>query len=216
MLGLAGAGALGLLGCGGSDSATPSTTTGTTTPPTATTTTAACSIISEETAGRFPLRGSTTANSSFANALALIEMVRSDIRSSFAGATGTAAGVPLAVTVELVNTNAICADQAGWVVYLWHCDREGRYSMYSSGVTNQNYLRGLQETGADGTVTFTTIFPGCRGGRMPHIHFRGVPQRQCSCVVLEQAQDFARRRVVHRRADIGRQRKLRQRECRQP
>jgi protocatechuate 3,4-dioxygenase beta subunit len=56
-------------------------------------------------------------------------------------------------------------------VYLWHCDREGRYSMYSSGAENENDLRGVQETDADGRVTFTSIFPACYSGRWPHIHF---------------------------------------------
>lgn len=31
---------------------------------------------------------------------------------------------------------------AGAAVYLWHCDRDGRYSLYSSGAENENYLRG--------------------------------------------------------------------------
>jgi protocatechuate 3,4-dioxygenase beta subunit len=52
-----------------------------------------------------------------------------------------------------------------------HCDREGRYSLYSAGVIGENYLRGVQVTGSDGTATFTTVFPGCYSGRMPHIHF---------------------------------------------
>jgi protocatechuate 3,4-dioxygenase beta subunit len=56
-------------------------------------------------------------------------------------------------------------------VYLWHCDRQGRYSLYSSGVTNQNYLRGVQEGDSTGKVTFTSISPGCYAGRWPHIHF---------------------------------------------
>ena len=56
-------------------------------------------------------------------------------------------------------------------MYLWHCDREGRYSMYSQGVEDENYLRGVQEAGDDGTVTFTSIFPACYSGRWPHVHF---------------------------------------------
>jgi protocatechuate 3,4-dioxygenase beta subunit len=56
-------------------------------------------------------------------------------------------------------------------VYLWHCDRLGRYSLYSSGATTQNYLRGVQAAGGSGNVTFTSIFPGCYAGRWPHIHF---------------------------------------------
>jgi protocatechuate 3,4-dioxygenase beta subunit len=43
--------------------------------------------------------------------------------------------------------------------------------MYSAGAENENYLRGVQETDADGRVTFTSIFPACYSGRWPHIHF---------------------------------------------
>jgi protocatechuate 3,4-dioxygenase beta subunit len=43
--------------------------------------------------------------------------------------------------------------------------------MYSDGVTDENYLRGVQETAADGSVQFTTIFPACYDGRWPHLHF---------------------------------------------
>ncbi|PTT86090.1 intradiol ring-cleavage dioxygenase, partial [Pelomonas sp. HMWF004] len=67
--------------------------------------------------------------------------------------------------------NASCADLAGYAIYVWHCDAQGRYSMYSSGATAENYLRGVQSTGSDGTASFTTVYPGCYPGRMPHIHF---------------------------------------------
>jgi protocatechuate 3,4-dioxygenase beta subunit len=90
-------------------------------------------------------------------------------------ATGTAAGIPLTVTLTLVNASGTCEPLQGYAIYLWHCDREGRYSLYSSGVTNQNYLRGVQETDANGQVTFTTIFPACYSGRWPHIHFEVYP-----------------------------------------
>ena len=43
--------------------------------------------------------------------------------------------------------------------------------MYSSGVEDENFLRGVQETGRDGVARFTTIFPGCYPGRWPHVHF---------------------------------------------
>lgn len=173
---LAGAGGLALVGCGGGgdDASTASGTTTTTTTTTTSTstgtgsgsTTTSCSVIPEETAGPYPGDGSNGVN-----ALLLSGIVRSDIRSSIAGATGTAAGVPLTVTLNLVNANGSCADLAGYAVYLWHCDQQGRYSLYSSGVTDQNYLRGVQETGSDGMVSFSTIFPGCYSGRMPHMHF---------------------------------------------
>jgi len=96
--------------------------------------------------------------------------VRSDIRSSFAGLSGTAAGVLLNIELTIVSA-ASCSPLAGYAVYLWHCDRAGNYSLYSSGVTNQNYLRGVQAAGADGKVKFTSTYPGCYSGRWPHIHF---------------------------------------------
>jgi hypothetical protein len=47
--------------------------------------------------------------------------------------------------------------------------------MYSSGITNENYLRGVQVADANGNVSFTTIFPGCYSGRYPHVHFEVFP-----------------------------------------
>ena len=43
--------------------------------------------------------------------------------------------------------------------------------MDNAGVTDENYLRGVQATDSSGVATFTTIYPGCYLGRMPHIHF---------------------------------------------
>ena len=129
-----------------------------------------CAVIPEETAGPYPGDGSNGPN-----VLSQSGVVRSDIRSSFAGSTGTADGVPLTVTLTIVSVSSDCAPLPGYAVYLWHCDREGRYSLYSSGITDQNYLRGVQETDANGQVTFTTIFPACYSGRWPHIHFEVYP-----------------------------------------
>lgn len=42
--------------------------------------------------------------------------------------------------------------------------------MYSESVADENYLRGVQETAADGTVEFTSIFPAAYTGRWPHMH----------------------------------------------
>ena len=106
--------------------------------------------------------------------LSASDVVRSDIRSSFAGLSGTAAGVPLNIVLSIVSA-ATCAPLAGYAVYIWHCDREGRYSLYTSGVTNQNYLRGVQQADASGRVSFTSIYPGCYAGRWPHIHFEVFP-----------------------------------------
>jgi protocatechuate 3,4-dioxygenase beta subunit len=163
-----------VIGCGGGGdggSSGTTTTTTTTTPTTTTPTSASCTTIPEETAGPYPGDGSNSSSSGIANALALSGIVRSDIRSSIAGASGTASGVPLTVTLQLVNSSGACAGLAGYAIYLWHCDALGRYSMYSSGVTGENYLRGVQETDTNGQAVFTTIFPGCYSGRWPHMHF---------------------------------------------
>lgn len=176
---LAGASALPIMGCGGGDSATGTTsTTATTTPATTTTTTTttpttagSCSVIPEETGGPYPADGTNSNSSGVVNVLTQSGVVRSDIRSSFNGPTGVAAGVPLTIKLQIVNTNGSCALLEGFAVYLWHCDRDGNYSLYSSGVTAQNYLRGVQATDSSGTVSFTTIFPGCYSGRVPHVHF---------------------------------------------
>ena len=85
--------------------------------------------------------------------------------------SGTAEGVPLTIRLAIQDASNGCGPMAGAAVYLWHCDREGRYSLYSNGVTDQNYLRGVQEAGADGVVTFSSVFPACYMGRWPHIHF---------------------------------------------
>jgi protocatechuate 3,4-dioxygenase beta subunit len=98
-------------------------------------------------------------------------VVRSDITSSLGSGGGVAGGVPLAVELTVVDSGSGCAPFTGAAVYLWHCDREGRYSMYSDGVTDESYLRGVQAAAADGRVRFASIFPGAYTGRWPHIHF---------------------------------------------
>jgi protocatechuate 3,4-dioxygenase beta subunit len=102
-------------------------------------------------------------------------VVRSDITSSFGSSSGTATGLPLTVTLTVTDSSAGCAPMAGAAVYAWHCDQQGRYSLYSQGATDQNYLRGVQEADADGQVTFQTIFPAAYSGRWPHIHFEVYP-----------------------------------------
>jgi len=124
----------------------------------------------EETAGPFPGDGSNGAN-----VLNQSGIVRSDITSSFGSSTTKAEGVPLNITMTINDFANNEAPLAGGAVYVWHCDREGRYSLYSQGVTGENYLRGVQETDGRGQVKFTTIFPACYSGRWPHIHFEVYP-----------------------------------------
>jgi protocatechuate 3,4-dioxygenase beta subunit len=164
-------GALQVVGCGDTPASpsaiTTSNSTTTTTPPVSTTGT--CSRIPEETEGPYPADGSNGPT-----VLTASGVVRTDIRSSFAGMNGTAAGVPLNIELTIVSAST-CAPLARAAVYLWQCDREGRYSLYTQGVTNQNYLRGVQEADANGRVAFQSIYPGCYAGRWPHIHFEVYP-----------------------------------------
>jgi protocatechuate 3,4-dioxygenase beta subunit len=127
-----------------------------------------CYESAEETEGPYPADGSNTAGGQVADILGAAGLRRSDLRASFGGATGVAVGVPVRLKLRLVHVNGACAPLAGHAVYVWHCDREGLYSIYD--LPARNYLRGVQETDANGEVEFTTIFPGCYLGRMPHIH----------------------------------------------
>jgi protocatechuate 3,4-dioxygenase beta subunit len=134
-----------------------------------------CSAAASETNGPYPSDGSNTVNGQVSNVLADSGVVRTDIRSSFGSSATVAAGVPLTLTLTLLNSNNLCAPLAGYAIYIWHCTRDGLYSLYSNGVQNENFLRGVQVADASGKVTFTTIFPGCYSGRYPHIHFEIYP-----------------------------------------
>jgi protocatechuate 3,4-dioxygenase beta subunit len=166
----AGVGLATLVGCAPDEDAPATGSTAAPSTPTGSATSAICEEIPEETTGPYPGDGSNGPN-----VLTESGIVRSDIRSSFGSSSGSADGVPLTVTLSLLDQANGCAALSGAAVYLWHCDREGRYSLYSDGVTDQNYLRGVQEADADGQVTFTTIFPACYSGRWPHIHFEVYP-----------------------------------------
>jgi protocatechuate 3,4-dioxygenase beta subunit len=131
--------------------------------------------IPEETAGPYPGDGSNGAN-----VLTESGIVRSDITKSFGPASGVAQGVPLTIKLKVLETGNGLGALQGAAVYLWHCDADGRYSLYSEGITEENYLRGAQETGRDGSVTFTSIYPAAYSGRWPHIHFEVYPSLEAA------------------------------------
>jgi len=128
--------------------------------------------IPDETAGPYPGDGSNGPD-----VLEQSGIVRSDIRSSFGEASGTAEGVPLSIELDIKDLANDGAAFAGVAVYVWHCDRDGGYSLYSEGITEENYLRGVQIADDQGVVKFTSIFPACYTGRWPHIHFEVYPDQ---------------------------------------
>lgn len=147
-----------------------STPTPTPTPTATATASGSCVVDPTETNGPYPADGTNTSSGLTSNALTASNVVRSDIRSSFIGtSTAVAAGVQLTLTLTVVDVNSGCAPLAGFAIYIWHCNRDGKYSLYD--LPNESYLRGVGVTDANGKVTFTTIFPGCYSGRWPHIHF---------------------------------------------
>ena len=125
--------------------------------------------IPDETAGPYPGDGS--------NGVDVLEqsgIVRSDIRSSLDGGA-TATGVPMALTLTILDMAGNNAPFSDVAVYVWHCDSAGGYSMYSAGLENETYLRGVQVADSAGNVSFTSIFPACYPGRWPHVHFEVYP-----------------------------------------
>ncbi len=128
-----GAATVGLAACGGGNSGTTAASTSTT---------AAASGLTEipdETAGPYPGDGSNGPD-----VLEQSGIVRSDIRSSFGDASATAEGIPMTLELSLADLAAGGVPFAGTAVYVWHCNREGGYSLYSEGITEENYLRGVQ------------------------------------------------------------------------
>jgi protocatechuate 3,4-dioxygenase beta subunit len=95
-------------------------------------------------------------------------------------------GLPLEVLFTVQNANT-CKPISNANVEIWHCDAVGVYSGYenlsqggpprgggghATPTSNKRYLRGHQKSGANGKVSFLTIFPGWYRGRSPHIHLK--------------------------------------------
>ncbi|HTX29829.1 MAG TPA: hypothetical protein VMD09_00495 [Solirubrobacteraceae bacterium] len=115
---------------------------------------------------------------------------RADVRANSHGG-GHQTGVPLALTINVVDSSKDCQPVNGLAVDIWHANAHGLYSDESSqqagGGTSggdtiaDNWLRGYQITGEDrgirskpvrGQVSFKTIWPGWYTGRAIHIHVR--------------------------------------------
>lgn len=120
-----------------------------------------CVLIPSETAGPFPIDLSSNPG-----------MFRTDITEGLPG-------LPLNLTLTVVNVNDNCTPVVNARVDVWHTNKDGYYS----GFVNMGYLgtvdntgatfcRGIQMTDADGNVQFATIYPGWYAGRVTHIHFQ--------------------------------------------
>jgi protocatechuate 3,4-dioxygenase beta subunit len=136
-----------------------SSTTDTTTSGTGGTTSTGCSATPSETSGPYPY--DLSKNSA---------IFRTDI-------TEGKTGIPLTLTLTIVNSNDNCSVISGARVDIWHCDKDGYYSEYSEpgylgtqDNTGKTFLRGIQLTDTNGQAKFTTIYPGWYTGRVTHIH----------------------------------------------
>lgn len=130
-----------------------------------------CSEIPDETVGPFPANGT---QSGVTNVLADARVLRSDIRGNLDGGTAQS-GVPLELTIALSDVGDDCAPLVGAAVYIWHCNADGEYSVYSGAMnggdhSGTTWLRGVQLSDSNGQVRFTTIYPGRYSGRATHIH----------------------------------------------
>jgi len=116
-----------------------------------------CVLIPEETEGPYPLDLSGSE-----------EFFRSEISEG-------RPGVPLTLTLSLVDVDSSCSPISGARVDIWHCDADGVYSGFSqpgSDTTGETFCRGIQISDQNGQVTFQTVYPGWYQGRITHIHFQ--------------------------------------------
>lgn len=198
-----GAGGMALAACapGGSSAASSTVSAASTTA--STTPAADLTEMNSETEGPYPGDGSNGPD-----VLEQAGVERSDIRSSIDSDT-TAEGVPISLTMNIIDMANNNASMVGAAVYIWHCDAPGRYSMYDAELSDETYLRGVQVTDKYGQVTFESIFPGCYQGRWPHIHFEVFPDKTSiadagnNVLTSQIALDEAASREVYTRSEYG-------------
>lgn len=77
---------------------------------------------------------------------------------------GDRKGVPLLMTLTILNKENECKPHADLIVDVWHCDSDGNYSEYGGfGMQHEDlnkvhFLRGRQTTDIHGKVSFISIF----------------------------------------------------------
>ena len=84
----------------------------------------------------------------------------------------TQEGINLSLTIHVYGIdNGSCVPIKGAKVDVWHANSTGVYSAVGEmGTLGSNFLRGNQITDDNGTVKFSTIYPGWYPGRAIHIH----------------------------------------------
>lgn len=108
-----------------------------------------CKVTNAETAGPFPTKKPTDF---------IIQNIVADRK-----------GTPTTLKIFIRNVNDGCAIIKDAVVDIWHCDADGEYSEYGKSASD-HFLRGRQNTDANGMAAWKTVFPGWYPGRAPHIH----------------------------------------------
>jgi protocatechuate 3,4-dioxygenase beta subunit len=103
---------------------------------------------------------------------------RSDITSDTSNGS-VQEGIPLKLMINVYDVDGdgggegSCIPLKGALVDIWHANPQGIYSgIQQQGTTGQNFLRGNQVTDDNGTVQFTTVYPGWYEGRAIHIHIK--------------------------------------------
>ena len=130
-----------------------------------------CAVSPKETKGPFPNR--TPA-----------EMVMANIKSD-------RAGIPMLISLAVLDKNNKCNPLAGAIVDVWHCDKDGNYSEYGNhpmqrkDFSQAHFLRGRQTTDTSGKVSFISIYPGWYSGRAPHIHLEIFDKQGKSLLITQ-------------------------------
>lgn len=130
-----------------------------------------CEVSPKETKGPFPNKTPS-------------DYVRENI-------VGDCKGIPLLMTLTILDKNNGCKPLSNALVDIWHCDSQGNYSEYGGygiqpkNMTKKHFLRGRQSTDVNGQVSFISIFPGYYPGRSPHIHLDILEHEKKSLLVTQ-------------------------------
>jgi protocatechuate 3,4-dioxygenase beta subunit len=89
-------------------------------------------------------------------------------------------GTPLRLILNVYDVDNIDGDGAGSCaplkdakVDIWLSNSQGLYSgVRADGTAGNNFLRGIKMTDNNGTVQFTTVYPGWYEGRAIHLHVK--------------------------------------------